>query len=383
MDRAVDIVGVGWSGFRSITPDVSYKELIYEAACRAYADAGIDPRRDVQGFVTAAEDFHEGTSIFDEYTPDQLGAALRPMHTITGDGLHALAAAYMNIASGLMDVVVVEAHSKASNLLTPGHVTAFALDPVWERPLGIHPVALAGLEMQMLIDAGRLTAEQCARVVAKNRANALANPRAAYGAEYDELAVLDAEMLAAPLTKAMAARHADGAIVMVLAASEVARRLTDKAVRIRGIGWAVDTPALDSREWLEARYARLAASMAYGNAGIVYPRGEIDFAEIDDSFAHKELVHLEALGLARPGEAGEMTLAGETEPEGDLPVNVSGGALGEGWLVDATGLARTLEVVLQLRGEAGPRQLEDVETGLAFVWRGLPTASGAAVVLSV
>ncbi len=382
MDRAVDIVGVGWSGFRSITPDVSYKELVFEAASRAYADAGIDPRRDVHGFVTAAEDFAEGTSIFDEYTPDQLGAALRPMHTIAGDGLHALAAAYMQIASGLMDVVVVEAHSKASNVLMPGHLLAFAMDPTWERPLGVHPVALAGLEMQALVDAGRLTPEQCARVVAKNRANALQNPRAAYGALYDEAAVLDAEFLASPMTTAMAARHADGAIVMVLAEAGVASRLTDTPVRIRGIGWAVDTPALDSRDWLDARYARLAGEMAYANAGIHYPRGDIDFAEVDDTFAHKELVHLEALGLARQGEAGEMTMAGETDRDGDLPVNVSGGALGEGSLMDATGLARTLEVVLQLRGEAGPRQLEDVATGLAFAWRGLPTACGAAVVLA-
>ncbi len=383
MDRAVDIVGVGWSGFRSITPDVSYKELIFEAASRAYDDAGIDPRRDVQGFVTAAEDFNEGTSIFDEYTPDQLGAALRPMHTITGDGLHALAAAYMQIASGLMDVVVVEAHSKASNVLTPDQVTVFAMDPNWERPLRVNPVALAGLEMQALVEAGRFTPEQCAIVVAKNRNNALSNPRAAYGASYDAAAVLDAEILASPLTTAMAARPADGAIVMVLAEAGVARGLTDSPVRIRGIGWAVDTPALDSREWLEARYARVAAEMAYSTAGIAYPRGEIDFAEIDDTFAYKELVHLEALGLARVGEAGEITEAGETDRAGDLPVNVSGGALGEGWLVDATGLARTLEVVLQLRGEAGPRQLEDVETGLAFAWRGLPTACGAAVVLGV
>jgi acetyl-CoA C-acetyltransferase len=89
MNRTVDIVGAGWSGFRSISPDMSYKEMTFEAATRAYADAGVDPRNDVQGFVTAAEDYHEGTSIFDEYTPDQLGAALRPMHTITGDGLHA------------------------------------------------------------------------------------------------------------------------------------------------------------------------------------------------------------------------------------------------------------------------------------------------------
>jgi acetyl-CoA C-acetyltransferase len=77
-----------------------------------------------------------------------------------------------------------------------------------------------------------------------------------------------------------------------------------------------------------------------------------------------------------------MTLQGDTEPSGELPVNISGGVLGEGNLLDANGLARALEVVLQLRGEAGTRQLSDVHAGLAFAWRGLPTACGAAVVLS-
>lgn len=382
MNRTVDIVGVGWSGFRAITPDLSYKEIIYEAATRAYADAGIDPRNDVQGFVTAAEDYYEGTSIFDEYTPDQLGGALRPNYTITGDGLHALAAGCMNIASGLMDVVVVEAHSKTSNILTLPHITAFAEDPTFERPLALNPLAIAGLEMQMLISAGRMTVEQCAAVVVKNKNNALANPSAAHGAAIGRQAVLESEMLASPLTRLMAAPHADGAIVFVLADSDTAQRLKGKPVRIRGIGWANDTPALDSRDWLDARYARNSAKMAYRVAGIRHPRSEIDFAEIEDHFAHKELQHLEALGLARAGEAGWWTANGGTERSGEFPVNPSGGSLGIGSLLVASGLARALEVVLQLRGEAGQRQLPKARTGLAFVWRGVPTTSGAAVVLS-
>jgi acetyl-CoA C-acetyltransferase len=382
MNRRVDIVGVGWSGFRSITPDMSYKEITFEAATRAYADAGIDPRDDVQGFVTAAEDYHEGTSIFDEYTPDQLGAALRPMHTIAGDGLHALAAAYMKIASGLMDVVVVEAHSKASNVLTLDHITAFAQDPTFERPLAINPVALAGLEMQMLMQAGRFTVEQCAQVVVKNKNNAIGNPAAAYGAAIGKKAVLESDVVASPLTRLMAAPHADGAIVFVLADSDTAKRLKGKPVRMRGIGWANDTPALDSRDWMDARYARKSAEMAYRVAGIRHPRNEIDFAEIDDTFAYKELQHLVALNLARACEAGDWTAQGATERSGEFPVNPGGGCLGVGSLLDANGLARLLEVVLQLRGEAGSRQLPKAKTGLAFAWRGLPTTSGAAVVLS-
>ena len=104
--------------------------------------------------------------------------------------------------------------------------------------------------------------------------------------------------------------------------------------------------------------------------------------ETDDTYSYKELQHLQALGLCGFGEAGKLTEEGVTQSDGDLPVNVSGGSLGCGHLLDASGLAHVLEVVLQLRGQAGARQLPDVHTGLAFGWRGVPSTSGAAAVLS-
>ena len=122
--------------------------------------------------------------------------------------------------------------------------------------------------------------------------------------------------------------------------------------------------------------------MAYRQSGFSNPVGVVDFAEVDDTYAYKELQSLEALGFFAPGEAGAMTAEGFTAPDGALPVNVSGGSLGMGHLLDATGLTRALETVLQLRGEAGTRQLEDVEIGLVQSWRGVPTTSGAVAVLS-
>lgn len=377
------IVGVGYSGFRTITPDLSYKELIYEAAVKAYEDAGIDPRRDVDSFVSVAEDFNEGTSIFDEYVPDQLGGVLKPVHTISGEGIHGLIAAYMQILTGAMDIVVVEAHSKASNILTLPHILAYAMDPVLNRPLGINSLFIAGMEMNRFLLETGTTEEYCALVVAKNRSNALLNPSAAYGATLGVEDVLASEPLSSPLKRLEVASHADGAIVMVLASHDVAQELTDIPIWIRGVGWCNDSFSLETREWAGAYYAHRAAQMAYGMAGIGNPQGEIDFAEVDDTFAYKELQHLEAVGLCRIGEAGLLTEEGYTDLDGDLPVNPSGGSLGVGHLLDASGLARVLEVVLQLRGEAGERQLPDVETGLALGWRGLPTSSGAAVVLSV
>lgn len=382
MIRDVAIVGAGWSGFRSITPDLSHKELMYDAAVRAYQDAGIDPRRDVDTFVTVGEDYNEGISIFDEYVPDQLGGVQRPVQSIAGEGIQGLAAAVMQILTGQFDVAVVEGHSKASNILTLPYVLAFAMDPVFSRPLGVHPYSIAGMEMLRYLTETATTHEACAAVVAKNRANALLNPLAGYGGSISIDDVLAADPIAEPLTELECSGHSDGSIVFVLAAGDTARVLTDNPIWVRGIGWANDTFWLESRPWGDARYARAAAEMAFRTAGFKSPRSEIDFAEIDDTFAYKELQHLEGLGLCPLGAAGEWTLEGATALGGEFPVNPSGGALGEGHLLDATGLARTLEVVLQLRGEAGQRQISDAEVGLAFGWRGVPTTAGAAVVLS-
>jgi len=382
MNERVAIVGVGWAGFRPATPDVSYKELMYDAALRAYTDAGVNPRRDVESFVTVAEDFHEGVSIFDEYVPDQLGAALKSMHTICGDGLHGLATAYMLVRTGQFDIVAIEGHSKASNLLTHDEVTAYAQDPVLNRPLRFNTHFVAGMEMNRYLFETGTTREQCAAVVVKNRFNALGNPSAPYGANLALQDVRSGPMLSAPLGHRETAEHADGAIAMVLASEKAARHLTDLPIWIDGVGWCNDSPSLESRDWGGAGYISQAARMAYRQAGINNPLQVIDFAEVDDIYAYKELQSLEALDFFRPGEAGEMTAEGFTTPEGDLPVNISGGSLGCGHLLDATGLARALEVVTQLRGEAGARQLEDVEVGLVQSWRGVPTTSGAVAILS-
>jgi acetyl-CoA C-acetyltransferase len=385
VDR-VAIVGVGHAGFAPITAGVSYKELMFEAAARAYEDCGIDPRRDVDSFVCASEDFLEGTSIFDEYVPDQIGAALRPVQTVAADGLMALATGVMLVRSGAAEVVAVEAHSKASDILTLPHIVEFALDPVFERPLGVHPWYVAGLDMNRFLEAwprGGATEEQCAAVVAKNRRNAMSNPLASYGAAATVEDVLASPATFWPLKALDCSGQADGVVVAVIAGERRARSLSDRPVWVDGIGWSTEAPSLGSRTWGRAVYAEQAARRAYAQAGISAPAAGVDFAEIDDSFSYKELAHLEALGLARPGEAGTLTMEGRTGPDGELPVNVSGGSLGIGNLFEANGLAKVLEVVLQLRGDAGERQLDGVRVGLAQSWRGVPTTTGAVGVLSV
>lgn len=378
----VAIVGVGCVGFRPLTPELSYKELMYETAVKAYEDAGINPRKDVDVFITCAEDYLEGFSISDEFVPDQLGAALRHLFTVSGDGMLGLATAYMLIKTGQFDTVVVEAHSKASDILTYMDIVQFGLDPIFARPLGGHPYYVAGMEMNRYLHDTGTTAEQCADVVVKNKKNAIGNPYAAYGANITLDQVLCSEACYYPLKKIEVSTPADGCVVMVLASANIAKKLTEKPVWIKGVGWCTETPNLETRDWSRAIYTELAAEMAYKTAKITNPWKEIDFAEIHDLFAYKELQHMEALKLCEYGQAGKLAEEGLTALDGELPVNPSGGLLGMGYGLEASGMQKLLETVLQLRGEAGSRQIPDVQVGLAQTWRGIPTATGAVAILS-
>ncbi len=376
-------MGVGVTPFRPTTPELSWKELMYDAAQRAYAEAGIDPRTQVDSFITCAEDYYEGFGIFDEFTPDQVGAALRSMHTVGGDGIQALANGFMQIQSGVAETVSVESHSKASDILSFNGIVSHGLDPIWNKPLGGHPNYLAGLEMDAFLRASGNTAKDCALVASANRRAALKNPWAAYGAQVSPEQAAASPALWAPLRQADVAGLADGCVVLVLASERAAKKLKADPVWVRGVGWASDTPALETRDWATATYARLGAEMAYRVAKVRDAARAFDFAEVDDKFSYKELQHLEAIGLAKKGQAGKMARRGDLGAGGKLPTNVSGGALGCGNVLDAGGLHRVAEAVLQLRGEAGSRQLDRARNAVVQSWRGLPATTGGVAVLGV
>jgi acetyl-CoA C-acetyltransferase len=235
--------------------------------------------------------------------------------------------------------------------------------------------------LRFLHDTGT-TAEECAEVVVNNRFNALDNPRAAYAAALTIEDVLASPTTYAPLHHAEVAAAVDGAIVLVLASAAIARGGGRDPVWIDGLSWSTDRPGLEQRDFGRAAYCEQAAVRAYGMAGIESPAQAIDFAEVDDRFAYKQLQHLEALGLCGPGEAGSMMSRGEFSRGGALPINVCGGSLGAGYLFDAAGLYRVAEVVEQLRYDAGRHQLEDIERAVVQTWRGVPTATGGVAVLS-
>ena len=404
------MIGIGNTDFNSITPDMQWKDFMYEACNKAYIDAGINPRKDIGSFITCGEDYWDGFSIFDEFVPDQVGAVLRPCCTVCSDGLYGLGTAYMQIMTDYFDIVSVEAHSKVSDLLTYGDILLHAMDPIFERPVTgpvarpnyggspeyppeapkpfigasdekerVHPYFLAGLEMQHYLKRTLTTEEQCARVVIKNKKNAFFNPYADYELNITVENVMNSEYLFKPLKKYDIAPNVDGAVCFVLASEKVAKSLGIEPIYLSGFGWCSETPWLGTRG-MDADYARLSARMAYKMAKITEPKKQICVVECDDRFSYKELQHLEAIGLANPGEAGKMAEEGALEINGSMPTNTSGGSLGVGNCLEATGIQKALEIVTQLRGHAGKRQVPDVERGLAQSWRFLPSGSGAVAI---
>jgi len=152
----------------------------------------------------------------------------------------------------------------------------------------------------------------------------------------------------------------DGAAALVLASAEKAKELCENPVWIAGSGQASDTLSLHSRKSLTTLNATVEAGrQAYKQAGLTSK--DIGAAEVHDCFTIAELCAIEDLGFCEKGDGGNFTEQGETGLKGSMPVNTSGGLKTKGHPVGATGIAQAIEASLQLRGEAGERQIDDVE----------------------
>ncbi len=379
MNERVAIIGIGIEGFRSQIRELSYKEMVYNAAVKAYNDADdLDPRTEVDTFISCEEDLNMGVSITDEYAPDQLGAAQRTVHTITDDGITGIAAGYMQIKTGLFDVAVIEAQSRNSDILTHNNIQNFALDPLETRNFNVNYHFTAGLEKRAYMNDTKITEEMIAEVTVRNHKNALKNPYAAFGSNIDKEHVFSTEMICDPIREIEIAKPVDGAIVIVIAAEKIVKEKNVNPIWINGITYATNSPNFGTRNWNEAEYAKICSRKLYELNNITNPLNEIDIYEIDNTYSYKEFQHLEGLGIYEKGESGKKLLNDEY-----ANINPSGGVLGMGNAHEANGLQRVSEIVEQLRGEAGRRQINGVEKGLAFSWRGLPTTSGAMMMMGV
>jgi acetyl-CoA C-acetyltransferase len=243
-------------------------------------------------------------------------------------------------------------------------VTGYSADPFFHRACSLNYITAEAIALSRYRSEYGLPAAAAAKVVAKNRENALRNPFACYRKPIYEEEVMESGFVSWPLRAMDVAPLCDGACALVLASAEKARELTDRPVWIKGMGWAAESYYLGERSLSCLTSLEKAARRAYAMAGITVPMDSLDVAEISDPFSYRELMSYEALGFCGKGRAHTLVEEGVTRVGGELPVNPSGGAL-SGNPSLAAGLVRLAEAALQVRGDAGGRQIPDVRLALA------------------
>ncbi len=370
--RRVAIIGAGLTKFVRYAQETP-KELAYEAAKMAL-DSCEMKLSDMQSVVCGtAPDAFDGLHMKGEYLADGCGAFRKPYqrHYVGGGtGCMSPIHGWFHVASGMFDTCLVVAEEKMSSAYPhPAGAFLTIFDHTTEQPLFPTLLWIFAIEMNRFMTTHGYKKEDIALVAVKNKKNAMDHPSAQIANEITVQDVLNSEVMAWPVNRLDVSPVSDGATAIILASEEVARRVTEKPVWIDGVGWCLDTAYWCTRDLYYPDYVEVAARNAYKMAGITDPSKEIHIAEPYDPFTYKELHHMEGLMLCPRGKSVEMLVKGETQRDGRLPVCPSGGLLGVGNPIAAAGLMKVVEIFLQLRGEAGKRQVaNNPKCGVAQAW---------------
>jgi acetyl-CoA C-acetyltransferase len=383
--RDVAVIGVGLTKFGEHW-DRSFRSLIAEAGSKAILDAGIEGK-DINAMYIGSmssgrfvDQEHVGALVAEVSGFSQLHIPATRVEGACASGGLAIREGFLSIASGMNDVVVVGGIEKMNDVggTAATETLATAADQEWEAFFGAtFPGIYAMIATRHMHEYGT-TREQLAQVAVKNHANGALNPYAQYQSPISLESVLRSTMVAYPLGLMDCSPVSDGAASVVLCAADKAKKFTDKLVKITASGQASDTLALHARRDICTLDATVyAAQMAYKQAKVT-PK-QIDFAEVHDCFTIAEICAIEDLGIVEKGQGGKAIENGITTLDGTLPVNTSGGLKAKGHPVGATGVAQIVEAALQLRGDAGKRQVKDAKRGMTHNVGG----SGATCVIHI
>src|SRR5213083_2615276 len=370
--RRVAVIGVGVTKFGK--HDRISAELFAEAAAQAIRDADIAPSAIealYYGNVTGGEgekQLHMGP-----LSATLLGIPTVPTTRFENACATSHAAfrhAMMEIASGISDVVLVGGAERVLNIPTDAATEYFAYcsDASLEQTVGLTFPGVFALIARAHMEKYGTTEEQMAHVAVKNHRHGVLNPKAQFRKEITLETVLKSAYVADPLKLFDCCPFTDGGAAIVLASEEVARK-RPRAIWALSSQAATDTMFMhEKRDLSRVPTTERAAAAAYRQAGI--GPEDVDVVELHDCFTIAEIVATEGLGLFEPGTGGLAAEKGWTSLGGQIPVNPSGGLKAKGHPIGATGAAQICEVVTQLRGEAGPRQVEGARRGLTHTLGG-------------
>jgi acetyl-CoA acetyltransferase len=367
--REVCIIGVGIHRFGRF-PDKTFIDLGAKATLEALRDAKIGWEKIQAAYCGSVYNGSgAGSNMLAEVGLS--GIPIMGVEAACAAGGVALKTGYQAIARGEYDIVLAVGFEKMPR--------GFIVSPrfqEWERQmgLGVNPIWMALAAQRHMAEYGT-TVDQLVKVSVKSHQNGALNPNAMYqkALGYDE--ILHSPMVCNPLHLLMLCAPNEGAAAAILCSKDKADQYTNKPVTI--VACELRSALHVSDRNLGVHYAgsvrrptviERVSQAAYEAAGIG-PQ-DLSLVELQDTDVASEIIYSEELGLCKEGEGGRLIDEGATEINGRIPINVSGGLLSKGEPVGASALGQIHEIVSQLRGEAGPRQVNKAKTGLSHVYGG-------------
>jgi acetyl-CoA C-acetyltransferase len=365
----VVILGTGIHPFGRF--DKTYEDMGADAAAAALRDAGVEwPQIQAAYLARMYLPATSGARILRRLGSTDI--SIVDIEAACASGGAAMRQAVLGIRSGEIDLALVLGCEK----MPRGFMDPAMLYSAWQIELGmsVNPAYWAIRAQRHMHDYGT-TELQIAKVALKNHRNSVHNPYAMYRKEFSLEEILRSPPVCDPIRLLEICAPNDGAAAVVIASAQRARQLgsTGKTIGIAAISHTIARYSADFRCPADSMSAlagnpgptRVTATQAYERAGIG-PEG-IDCFEVQDTDAFCEIEAYEDLGLCASGEGGSLLDEGKTEIGGTMPVNMSGGLISKGEPVGASHLGQIVEIVSQLRGTAGPRQVLDAKVGLAHV----------------
>ncbi|SYZ73640.1 conserved hypothetical protein [Candidatus Zixiibacteriota bacterium] len=367
--RDVAVVGVGLNKWGELW-EKSLRDVFVEPALAAIDDAGVD-HIDSMVVGCMSGGLFAGQEHLGSLLADYLGQAGLPasrVESACASGGLAFRTAFIEVASGMSDIVLAGGVEKMTDVSGDGatYALATAADQEYEVFHGATFPGLYALLAVAHMQKYGTTRDMLSAVAVKNHFNGAMNPYAQYPFKTSKEEVEESVMVASPLRIMDCSPITDGGAAVILTTVEIAKKLKKPIIKIIGSGHATDSIALHSREDMTTlRATTLAAERAFKMAGKTIK--DINFAEVHDCFTIAEIVVTESLGIFPAGKGGEAALRGETGLEGRFPINTSGGLKSKGHPVGATGIGQIIELVKQLSGTAeNGRQLKKApKVGLA------------------
>jgi acetyl-CoA C-acetyltransferase len=367
--RKVAVVGVGMTKF-GVRTDASLKEMAFEAFKEALEDAKLT-HKDIESVYIGINADHFASQVSPAAGPmEYLGLCPKPNVRIEGacaTGSACVRLGWMNIASGLNDIVLalgVEKMNEAGRT-TEENIQFMGTggDVTWENHYGPTFPGFYAIYAKAHMHKFGTKEEHLAMVAVKNHKYGALNPKAHFQKEITLEQAMKSRVINYPLKLFDCCPISDGAAAVILASEEKARKITDTPIWITGLGAGTASVALHDREDFVSLPSTIeAAKQAYKMAK-VEPK-DIDVACLHDCFTIAEIMAYEDLGFCKKGEGGKFIEEGQSYIGGKTPSNVDGGLKAKGHPTGATGCAMTYEIVKQLRGDAGKRQVPGADIGL-------------------